>query len=226
MNKVLNEECKKTLQDLKIDDKVYWGDGVTNMVHVERCMSLGIDVPQKVIDYLKNDAVIFIDPPTEQEKEDIVTSMMNPKYDHKTGQLYYYDPFVKLNLSTQINESGFGINSGTNPPGSWMRRFNGMSMTNKSAMAHPYAICVTQLVCSVDYGNEGSYFDCLHYDMFGNDGRISGRLLFTEQSNQMGYATEGVRVIIPPFRRVTIRTGGNNISYPQGYYKYREVIDI
>ena len=41
----------------------------------------------------------------------------------------------------------------------------------------------------------------------------------------MGYSSPALRVHIPKYRRLTVMTGGSNITYPQGYYKYRIVVE-
>lgn len=227
MNKKLTQELIDLAKDNGVDQYVYWEDGISNSAHVERVMSLGVEVPAPILEYLKNEAVDpYYPPPAENELASVEDAILAPKYHALTNQTYYYDKDLNLNLSTQIFESGFGINSNNVGVNSWMRRFNGMSLTNKSAMPHPYGIVVLQLFCSVDSSAANAYFDCLHYDINGNNGAIVGRLLFNQQGNQMGYATERVKLFIPAFRRVTIRSGGANISYPQGIYKYREVLNI
>ena len=210
-----------------VDQYIYWEDGISNSAHVERLMSIGVNVPTPIVEYLQSSEVNpYYPPPTENELASVEDAILSPKYHALTNQTYYYDKDLKMNLSTQIFESGFGINSGSVGVNSWMRRFNGMSLTNRAAMPHPYGIVVLQLFCSVYSSATNAYFDCLHYDMDGNNGAIIGRLLFNQQNNKMGYATEGVKVFIPAFRRITIRSGGANIAYPQGIYKYREVLDI
>lgn len=227
MNKQLTEQLKQLAVSQNISQFVYWDDGISNLAHAQRMVKVGINVPQSILDFLADDSVEpYVEPPNEVEMSSVELSMLSPKFDPKTNQSYFYDKDLDINVSTQIFESGFGINSNNVTPDNWMRRFNGMALTNRSAMPHPYGIVVHQLFCSVDSSATNAYFDCLHYDIDGNNGAIVGRLLFNQQKNQMGYATENVKLYIPPFRRVTIRSGGANISYPQGIYKYREVLNV
>ena len=227
MNKKLTTELKNLADSNNIGQYVYWEDGISNLAHVQRCVDLGISVPQSILDYLADDTVDpYYPPPVGTELESVESGILAPKYHALTNQTYYYDKDLDMNLSTQIFESGFGINSGNISPDNWMRRFNGMSLTNTRALAHPYGIVVHQLFCCVDSSATNAFYDCLSYDINGNNGQIHGRLLFNQQGNQMGYATERVKLFIPAFRRVTIRSGGANISYPQGLFKYREVLNV
>jgi len=150
----------------------------------------------------------------------------SPHLHKERNLLYYFDEDLKQMLSVQSFESGFGINSASVRVGSYMRRFNGMIMTNKSAVARPYSIVVTELTCTVDTSAEGAFFDCYHYDMNGEDETLVGRLEFNEFDSQIGYAINKIKILIPAFRRVTIKSGGAVMRYPQGYYKYHEVIPL
>ena len=227
MNKQLTTELRTLADSNNVGQYIYWDAGISNLFHVQRLISLGIEVPQAIVDYLADESVDPYYPPASgSELDSIEDAILAPKYHALTNQTYYYDRDLKMNLSTQIFESGFGINAANITPNNWMRRFNGMSLTRERAMPHPYGIVVLQLFCSVDSSATDAYFDCLSYGMNGMNGEVHGRLLFNQQGNQMGYASERVKIFIPQFRRITIRSGGANISYPQGLYKYREVLNV
>ena len=215
-NYQLTPELIQLAEQKGILDLIVWDDNISNLSHVQRQISYGVEVPQQIVDF-------FEAPPLANIK---VYEEIAPEYgyDVATGQYFFIEPRTGLKVSKTIYESGFGINSNSASPGSYMRRFNGMTLTNRSAMARPYPILVTEITCSSDSANKGAYFDCLHYAMDGTDEFFVGRLSFTMQETQMAAAWLNVAVLIPAYRRVTMRVGGNNISSPQGYYKYRQVI--
>ena len=176
-NRQLSTELRQLADDNNIGTTIYWGEGVTNPRHLQLCVENGIDVPQSIIDYISSEeAPVVIEPYSAAELASVETSILNPRYDPNSQLTYYWDNIIGMNLSVQMFESGFGINSGNIGTGQFMRRFNGMQMTNRSAMARPNDIVVNQLVCSVDRANTGAYFDCVHYDINGNDKQIVGRL--------------------------------------------------
>lgn len=214
-----------TLADkLDITKYICWDNGVTNQETLDRCISLGVEIPTDILNDFKS-APTYLEPPSLNEKESIESSLLNPKYDSKSGHLYYYDKDLKLYLTCQMFEGGFGLSGSSIAINSFMRR-NDASLTTTAAMPYPYAIVVFQLFCSADTSAAGAFFDCIHSSMDGTNSVIAGRLLMNQQNSQIGYSTTNLKVLIPAFRRVTMKTGGATMSQLQGVYKYREVLDI
>ena len=215
-NYELTPELIQLAEQAGILDLIVWDGNVSNRAYIQRQIEYGVEVPQQIVDF-------FEAPPLSNIK---IYEETTPEYrfDNATGQYFFIEPKTKLKVSKTVYESGFGINNSSVQPGDYMRRFNGMALNNKTAMARPYPIVITEITCCSDSANEGAYFDCLHYAMDGSDEFLVGRLLFTMQQSQMAAAWLNISVLIPAYRRITIRVGGNNISSPQGYYKYRQVI--
>lgn len=214
-----------TLADkLDITKYICWDNGVTNQETLDRCISLGVEIPTDILNDFKS-APTYLEPPSLNEIESIESSLLNPKYDSKSGHLYYYDKDLKLYLTCQMFEGGFGLSGSSIAVNSFMRR-NDASLTTTAAMPYPYPIVVFQLFCSADTSAAGAFFDCIHSSMDGTNSVIAGRLLMNQQNSQIGYSTTNLKVLIPAFRRVTMKTGGATMSQLQGVYKYREVLDI
>lgn len=222
--KKLSTQSVQLANDLDIGKFIFWDNGVTDQETLDRCLSLGVEIPPEILNDFKS-ATYYIEPPSTQEKESIENSMLNPKYDSKSGHLYYYDKDLKLYLTCQMFEGGFGLSGNNIAANTFMKRNDG-SLTTTAAMPYPYPIVVFQLFCSADVSALGAYFDCIHSSMDGTNSIIAGRLLLNQQNAQMGHSTVNLKVLIPAFRRVTMKTGGAIVSQLQGVYKYREVLDI
>lgn len=212
----LTQQLIDLAQQEGILDLISWDGGVSSKAYLQRQADLGVNIPQSIIDYYESPPMSSI---VVQE-----SSLPETGFDLATTQYYFIEPRTGLKLSQTLFEDGFGISNGSVSPGDYMRRFNGMPLTNKSAMARPYDIVITEIGCVSDKSNAGAYYDCVSYDMNGGDEQILGRLSYTMQNGQMGAAWLNVFVLIPAYRRVTLRTGGASISLPQGWYKYRQVI--
>lgn len=209
---------------LNITKYICWDNGVTDQETLDRCIGLGVEIPTDILNDFKS-APVYLEPPSLTEKESIESSLLNPKYDSKSGHLYYYDKDLKLYLTCQMFEGGFGLSGNNIAANTFMKRNDG-SLTTTAAMPYPYPIVVFQLFCSADISALGAYFDCIHSSMDGTNSVIAGRLLLNQQNAQMGHSTVNLKVLIPAFRRVTMKTGGAIVSQLQGVYKYREVLDI
>lgn len=214
-----------TLADkLDITKYICWDNGLTNQETLDRCISLGVKIPTDILNDFKS-ASPYLEPPSLAEKESIESSLLNPKYDSNSGHLYYYDKDLNLYLTCQMFEGGFGLSGNNIAANTFMKRNDG-SLTTTTAMPYPYPIVVFQLFCSADVSSPGAYFDCIHSSMDGTNSIVAGRLLLNQQNAQIGYATVSLKVLIPAFRRITMKTGGAIMSQLQGVYKYREVLDI
>lgn len=224
IRKKLSIESIDLANKLDISKYILQDNGVTDQETIDRCVSFGIEIPTSILDNFKA-ADVYIEPPSIEEKKNIESSLLNPKYDSKSGHLYYYDKDLKLYLTCQMFEGGFGLSGSSIAINSFMRR-NDASLTTTAAMPYPYAIVVFQLFCSADTSAAGAFFDCIHSSMDGTNSVIAGRLLMNQQNSQIGYSTTNLKVLIPAFRRVTMKTGGATMSQLQGVYKYREVLDI
>lgn len=198
-------------------DLITWGDSISSKAYLDRQLKLGVSIPKAILDYYNSPPVASLEWPANKAPE--------LYFDLATTQYYFIEPRTGLKLSQALFESGFGINSKNVEPGNYMKRFNGMSLDNKAAMARPYPILITELGCTSDETNTGAYYDCITYNMAGEDERIIGRLTYTMQNTQMGAAWLDVMALIPAYRRITMRVGGARVSQPQGWYKYRQIIE-
>ena len=218
MNKALTTELVQLAEEKEILDLISWGDNfITNIDYVNRQSELGVEVPQEIIDYLNDNTTPILEQPE---------TPLNPGFDPASGLHYFWDAGLQKYLSVQMFSDGQGTNSPRVTKDSYLRRFNGSSMTGDKALGHPYEIVAYEFCCTVSEPAPKAYVDAIYFDQDGNNGRIIGRILFNQANNKFAAAWLNVRILIPAYHRLTARIGGDDVAYPQSYISYRRVVEV
>lgn len=123
-------------------------------------------------------------------------------------------------ISSQLYFEGFGINS-TSVTG-FMRRFNGMSITNSSGMMWNAGAIIETVSLTTDNNVANRRFQLRHYDLNGGDQQTVLDVPVTEEQNQFLYL-DNLDLFIPGRRRFTPVLSGASFRYPQCRIGYRRV---
>ena len=137
------------------------------------------------------------------------------------GEEALVDPVTGNLISRQLLFEGFGVSSGN--VNGWLKRFNGATMSNSTAMmfASPVFVCFAEFTCSnIEVGRT---IQLRHYAPDGSDGQIVGEFPVNLQDSQLGYLNNA-RILIPAGRRFAPWMQGDTFRLPQLRVSYRKIL--
>lgn len=143
-----------------------------------------------------------------------MTILTYPTYPQKT-QAEGHD------VSVELLFEGGGTNSGNT--NGYMRRFNGMSMTNTTGMFFDKGAIIRyiEFTCRNTVSNRS--FRIFHYDMNGGNAQLVYDELITDEGNRAHFAND-LNIVIPGRRRFAPFITGGGFQHPQYRIGYQRIL--